>query len=378
MKILWINWRDIKNPKAGGAEVHLHEMSRGLVKRGHDVSVLASKFENSKRREVIDGYKVIRRGGWKTFSLSAIKWVKRNECKFDVIIEDINKLPLYIPFMLHDPKIVAFTHHLNRRIYFEEVNPLFGLAFFPLESMMPFLYTKLLKVPLLTVSKSTRRELIKLRADPQQITCIYNGINYQKYDAETPPSWDQKTPYPSLLYIDRLKRYKQPTHALLAFKLVKNRFPQAKLFLAGKGELYEKLKDMTKKLGLGRSVKILGFVSHENKVELYKKSWIHVETSMKEGWGLTNIEAAACGTPTVAYSAPGINESIIQGRTGILVNKRSPKMLGKAILRLISKKEKLKEMSRKAYTFSKRFRWKESIKELEEFLKRLVSNENGN
>ena len=61
--ILFINWRDIRNPEAGGAEVHLHEISSRIAARGNKVTVLASSFDGSADEEEIDGVRVVRCGG---------------------------------------------------------------------------------------------------------------------------------------------------------------------------------------------------------------------------------------------------------------------------------------------------------------------------
>ncbi|MCK4236487.1 MAG: glycosyltransferase family 1 protein, partial [Candidatus Krumholzibacteria bacterium] len=64
MKVLAINWRDIRNPEAGGAEVHLHEILSHLILWGHEASMISASFEGCIGEETIDGIRIIRRGHW--------------------------------------------------------------------------------------------------------------------------------------------------------------------------------------------------------------------------------------------------------------------------------------------------------------------------
>src|SRR5512137_549454 len=100
MRILVINWRDVKNPLAGGAEIYFQEIFRRIVARGHEVTQLAVNFPGAARTEVIDGIRIIRRGGANTFNFAVWAGLNRilKDGSYDVVIDDLNKIPFYSPW----------------------------------------------------------------------------------------------------------------------------------------------------------------------------------------------------------------------------------------------------------------------------------------
>jgi glycosyltransferase involved in cell wall biosynthesis len=95
-------------------------------------------------------------------------------------------------------------------------------------------------------------------------------------------------------------------------------------------------------------------------------------TSSKEGWGISNLEAAACGTPSVASDAPGLRESVQHGRTGVLVPHGDVGALAEAIDGLLRDHESRERMGRQARTFAEGYTWQASSDAFETYLLRLV------
>ena len=129
----------------------------------------------------------------------------------------------------------------------------------------------------------------------------------------------------------------------------------------------------TSELGLGDRVEFLGFVSEERKVELLRRSWIHVLTSAKEGWGISNLEAAACATPTVASDVEGLRESVIQGETGLLVPHEDVDALVGALVSLLDEPETRARMGVAARRFAEAYSWDASARRVEQVLRRVVA-----
>jgi len=355
LNALWIQWRDIRHPWSGGAEVYMHEVCRRLARKGVNVHAVTSWFPGLKRFEEMDGYTVERVGTHDNYILHIPRILKRYSEWADVIVEDTSKAPLMTPLLRprKNVAVVAVVHHLNRGIYFYELPLLKAIIAYALESLMPRLYTHLPRTLLVTVSESTKRELIKLGANPDKITIVPNGITVTKNNDDFHPPL--KDPRPTVIYFSRIKRYKQPHHALLAFRRVLREVPDAKLIVAGKGS--QTLFKYVEKLGMTHAVEMYGEVDEETKMKILCRAWILIQASMKEGFGLTVLEAAACRTPTVAYNVPGLRDSVKHMETGILVEPGNIEAFAEAVIRLLRDSKLRSRLAENAYRWAQRFDW---------------------
>ncbi|MFX0212390.1 MAG: glycosyltransferase family 4 protein, partial [Candidatus Hodarchaeota archaeon] len=186
------------------------------------------------------------------------------------------------------------------------------------------------------------------------VSVIYNGLDHELYK----PNPILKSPYPHIVYLGRIKKYKNIVHLLRAMKSLVNlkQLSKVKLSIAGRGD-YEELKKAVEELGLSNYVELLGEVSDLEKVKLYNKGWVYVSASSREGWGLTVIEANACGTPAIAYRVPGLRNTVIDGKTGLLVPHGDVRALGEAMLRMLTDDELRFRLSRGAIEWAKQFSW---------------------
>ena len=362
MRILAVNWRDIENPEAGGAEIHLHKILNRLAYKGYEIILVSSKYKGCKNREIIDRIKVIRIGNKYIFNL-AFFWyyiTKLRNDDFDIIIDDISKIPLCIPFFIRKSKVVAIVHHIHGKTLFRELPLLVAFCIYIAEKVLiPIFYRKSMVI---TVSESTRDELFRMGINPKNIRVIHNGIDNGYTGGE-------KSKKPVIIYFGRVKRYKRLDHLLRAFKIVKEVVPEVDLIIAGKGDNYKELITQSKKLGISDSVKFLREVSEEDKIKLLQTAWVFVTTSEKEGWGITVIESNACGTPVIAYNVPGLRDSIKHGYNGLLVEDGNNKALAEAIINALNDKELRKELSRNAIEWAKKFSWDKSTIEFEKVVR---------
>nr|MDO8135731.1 glycosyltransferase family 4 protein [Candidatus Njordarchaeum guaymaensis] len=370
MRLLWLNWRDIKHPWAGGAEIHLHEIAKRLANAGYDITVLSSHFGNMPREESIDGYRAVRVGDHYRYPLAVHMLLKNLVDDYDVVIEDVNKVPIYAPLRHSSTKrVLTIVHHLNRAIFFEELPLPKALIAYVLETMMPSIYTNFFGVPIVAVSDSTRRELLSLKANPSNVTVVQNGIDNEAYKPLANDLWKQKTSEPTIVYLGRLKRYKQPLHAIFAFELIQKQFETAKLVVIGEGEMLHSLKE-TVALHNVPNVHFTGHIKDAEKIELLRKAWITLQTSKKEGWGLGVIEAAACGTPSVVYDVPGLRDCVHNKVTGLIVKPRIEELASTAVA-LLKDEGELRSMSESALDHSKNFDWNKSAEKFGEILEGL-------
>mgnify|MGYP002622627928 CR=1 FL=1 len=367
LRILVVNWLDRENPQSGGAETHLHEIFGRLARRGHDVHALVSGWSGCAPRAELDGIDVHRAGRRYTFSLAAPRYFRRHLAghAFDVIVEDLNKVPLFTRFWTRAP-VVLLAHHLFGTTAFQAGPFPVALATWWLERPLPLLYRG---IPTIAVSESTRADLVSRGLEPGVIDVIPNGIDIEQFT----PAPEEKAVSPRLVFVGRLKEYKRVDLILQAVARLEAIGIRVDFDVVGKGERESALRAQAEALGLDDRVRFHGFVSEEEKLDFMRRSWIHVLTSPKEGWGISAIEAAACGTPTVASDAPGLRESVVDGETGLLVPHGDVDALTGALERLIRDVELRRRLARQARTFAERFSWDESASATESLLRRVAA-----
>ncbi len=363
MRILVVNWLDRENPQAGGAEVHLHEIFGRLASRGHEVTLLCSGWSGSASRCNLDGIEVHRVGGRYSFNLAAPWYFRRHlqAREYDVIVEDLNKVPVFAPWWSTIP-VVLIVHHLFGSTAFQEASFPVATATWLLERPVPRVFRDL---PVVAVSDSTRLDLVERGMDPKRIAVIPNGVDLERL---TPDPNGERSELPTLLYLGRLKKYKRIDLIILALAELKDRGVACRLIVAGKGDHRDALEHQCEELGISDMVVFPGFVSEEEKLRLLRSSWLHVLTSPKEGWGIIIIEAAACGTPSVASDSPGLRDSVIDGRTGVLVPHGAPQVLADVLQRLLKDHQTLEAMGHEARAFAEGFAWDDSADSMEAML----------
>ena len=346
MKILWINHRDPKHPQAGGAEVRLYEIARRLVKMGHEVTVLCEKANSLPNEEALEGVKIKRIGGKVTIHILAPLYVKRHGHEYDVIIDDIaHAVPWYSPLVTKTP-VTAQIHHIHREVVYIELPKPLAWAVSQAEKTMAKVYKHFI-----AVSQSTKEELTRrFRVNPERIAVVPNGVDLEKYKP------GPKDPRPTILWVGRIKKYKNLDHLLKAYKIVKQEIPYAQLIIIGTGDHEQKIKELARKLEL-RDAYFLGKIPEKEKIRWMRRAWIIVSTSMIEGWGITVTEAAACKTPAIAYNVPGLRDSVKHMQTGILVEPGDMEQLAKAITWLLADSSLRNKLSENAYRYAQSFSW---------------------
>ena len=120
---------------------------------------------------------------------------------------------------------------------------------------------------------------------------------------------------------------------------------------------------MSRKLGLFGKIKFWGYVSEKKKFELLKRAWVMVNPSVREGWGLVNIEANLMGTPVVAYRSPGLVDAVKDGVSGVIVRENNPEEMAKVVIDLLKDKGRREELERGAKKWAGQFSWERAGKE---------------
>ena len=356
MNILVVNYRDRLHPAAGGAEKHLHRIFSLIAESGHKVVLLTTAFPGCKPRETVDGIEVIRKGGDLLFQLTVAMNIRKldREFNFDMVVEDLNKLPLFTPFLTNKPVLVQM-HHLWRGSIFHEASFPVAFVVWAFERMIPWFYRK---QPFVVVSPSTKRELEEIGIAEDRISVIYNGsdddVAIPVADA-APVEEESSVPY--FLWLSRVHRYKGIWTALEAFEEFAENHPDVKLVVAGGGPLLKKIPAWLKERGLEEHVELLGFVSSEKKRKLLANAVALLQTSFKEGWGLTVVEAAKLGTTTIASDVPGLRDSVRNGETGLLFPVGDAHTCAMEMDRLYSDDDLRTRLSQAAKSYAGEFRW---------------------
>jgi glycosyltransferase involved in cell wall biosynthesis len=364
VKLLVVNWQDRENPQAGGAEVHLHEVFGRIAARGHQVDLLCSGFPGSESETVLDGIRVFRVGTRYTFPMYARACYEEGLARngYDVVIEDLNKVPLYTP-RWRVQRLVVLVHHLFGATAFREAPIPVAAAVWLSERPLASLYGG---HPFQAVSQSTADDLADRGIPRSMIRVIYNGVDAGHYT----PDWSRRAADPTFAYLGRLKRYKRVDIVLRAFAQLNA--ADAKLEIAGQGDHRPALESLGRSLGLGDRLRFLGYVDEDEKVDLLRRAWATVLASPKEGWGISNLESAACGTPVIAGDSPGIRESVIDGETGFLVPATDVSAFAAAMRGLVAQPDLVRSLGEGGRRFAEQFTWEraadETLRHLEEVI----------
>jgi glycosyltransferase involved in cell wall biosynthesis len=356
LSILIMNWRDIRNPDAGGAEVFTHEVARRWASRGHNVSLLTSRFEGSLTEEIIDGVRVVRNGNrFAVYSRTKQAYLRTFRSGIDLVIDEINTRPFFAPQYVNGGAIVyALIFQLAREFWsYETPFPVSVIGRYWLEERWLRAYRDL---PTFTVSQSTHADLLALGF--RNIIVVPVGLSI-KPDSELPI----KESKPTLVFVGRLKRAKLPDHAIQAFSILRQSLPNAQLWVIGDGYLRPGLERRAPK-----GVVFFGRLPEGKKVELIRRAHLLLCPAVREGWGLTITEASALGTPAIGYQVPGTRDAILDGETGFLVPFGATGELARTALRVMTNEELKERISRNCLAHAKKFDWDVTANQMMEFM----------
>lgn len=374
MNILIFSWRGPGHLNAGGAEISTHEHAKGWVRSGHRVTLFTSSFLGGKKKKIIDGVNIIR-DGRQVFGVQwqAIKWyLFGDHPKYELVVDQFHGIPFFTPLFVRVKKL-AFIHEVTKEVWMSNIwpNPFFQILAILGMFLEPFIFRIFYRnIPFMTVSESTKKDLISWGIASKNITVIHNGINTPTFKS-LPAKEGRKI----LIFLGSLSKDKGIEDALRIFSIFDKSNFDLQFWIVGRGTpSYSKsLKQKTKQLGIDGKVKFWGYVSEDKKFELLAQAHLLINPSIREGWGLVVIEAAAVGTPTVGYNVPGLKDSIVNGKTGIL-SPPNPESCAKEILSLLNNKEYYQILRRNCLKWSKRFRWEKSVKQSLGLIKKIISN----
>ncbi len=347
-RLLVLNERDPRHPQAGGAEVHLREIFRRLAAAGDAVTLLASGFPGAAAEEEVDGVRVLRLGAGRLGYYARVPGAYRRlraPAPFDVVVEDLNKFPFFARFWVREP-LVVLTHHFFGRTAFRQTAAPVAAALVAAEWLVPRLYRGL---PVVAVSESTRAELVRGGLRRADVCVVPNGIDHRRYR----PGSGARAPEATVLALGRVEPYKRTELLVDAIAAL----PGVRLVVAGTGAGLGAVRARVAARGVADRVELRGFVDEDQKVRLLQTAHVVACASEKEGWGLTVVEAAACGTPAVVTDVPGLRDAVRDGETGLLVPAGDAAALARALARVLDDAALRGRLAAGAARWAARFDW---------------------
>ncbi len=366
MRILIFNWKDVRHPQAGGAEYVTHEFAKELVRRNHEVIIFTSKSPVLKNIETIDGVTMIRYGNLYTVHLHACLYYFRHLKNWpDVVIDQFHGIPFFTPLYIKKCKL-AYIHEVAGEIWHTNFK-------FPLNQIgyifEKFQFQIYKNIYFLTHSSSTKKELITYNVAAEKITVISPTVAMLKSKTLS------KNKNPTLIYLGRLAPIKRIELLLTATSQLEKIIAHLSVWIVGSGnkDYIQKLIDQVNSSRLGKTIKFFNSVSEIKKYELLQKAWINIHPSIKEGYGLTVVEAARMGTPTIAFYVGGLRDIIQHRKTGVLVKPESSVAMSAAIKELIEHPNQRIRMGQRAYRWSQsQPSWTVQTRKLETLLRSLA------
>jgi glycosyltransferase involved in cell wall biosynthesis len=306
VRICVLNWRDLAHPSAGGAEVYTEHVLRRWVAAGHQVTLVCAAVAGRPADEIVDGYRVVRRGSrFGVYGAARQWWQDHGRGKFDVVIDTTNTVPFFAHEWVDDgAKVIGLFHQTCEEIWRYNAPPVASLL--GRRVLEPSWIRRYADVPVLAVSDSTKHALASFGVD--RVTVVPEGFEPPAEIVRAP-----KETVPTLVFVARMVPYKRPEDVALAVQIARKEMPDLQAWMIGGGPQLDKLRSRAPE-----GVHYLGRVDEDEKMRRLSAAHAHVATSIREGWGLVVSEAAAVGTPTIAYDAPGLRDST-RAAGGVLV-----------------------------------------------------------
>lgn len=361
MHILVFSWRDPKHLLAGGAEQSMHEHMKGWVKAGNKVTLFSSKIKDLAVYDKIDGVEIIRQGNqYLSVQIAGFLYYLKNKNYFDLIVDQFHGIPFFTPLYVKKP-ILAVLQEVAKEVWFKNpfifpINIVVGLIGYILEPVFFLLYKN---CKFMVGSNSAKEDLIKFGIFDKNITVVPHGVLLPK---KIP---DHKVTNPKVItYFGPLTGDKGIMDALKTFSII-NRLGNYKFYIIGRPETdnyYRKVMQKVNKYKLKEKITFYKRPSDEEKFEILSKSYLLINPSIREGWGLVNIEANVVGTPVIAYPSQGLIDSVKNGASGVITNEKTPDCLATEICNLVNDKTKYQKLSIGAKRWASMFSWEKSRK----------------
>jgi glycosyltransferase involved in cell wall biosynthesis len=362
VNIVWLSWKDIHHPEAGGAELVSDRIRQNLVKDGHKVTLITAAYAGSKSAENVKGVQTLRQGGKFSVYMKARRAYKNITEPVDLIIDEMNTIPFFGCFYPGSAKKVLLTYQLARSVWFYQIMFPISIIGYILEPIYLRILSKRYAL-VLTESESTKSDLQNYGFKATNIEVFRVGM-----ETNRPTKLPSATLGNNIVFLGALRPMKRPIDALRAFESARDNNPSLTLTLAGStsGSHANKVITYVDESRHRDHITMAGRVSEKEKTELLRNADAILVTSVKEGWGLIVTEANSQGTPAIVYDTDGLRDSVLKDKTGKIVPSGDFSAMGATLNELLKDPIKYSEIRKNAFEHSKQFTFKNSY---EDFIK---------
>ncbi len=343
-----LNWRDISNPSAGGAEVVVDNIIE-FLRKGNKITFFTSYFPGSRHIEQHGSLRILRRGSMFTVYLHALLYLLKNRRNFDAVVESVSTVPFFTPLVFNKKKVIIVHHFMGRRVFLEL--PFYkAFAAYIAEKLIPVLYKKSFFI---AMSGSVAEELKNAHVRGVRISVCNPDASF-RFNEMCKARHYKKFALPTIVTVSRLMRYKRVGLLIQLFSKLPKELG-ARLIIIGSGKEEHALKLLSKRLNIGNKIKFAGAVSEREKTKYLKKAWVFATASSMEGFGLSVLEAEKCGTPAVVFGVGGISEALRNNYSGFVVREGDYGSYVSKLHKLLADQELRSKMSANALVYGRKF-----------------------
>ncbi len=364
-KVVILSRRGLAHPRAGGAERYIHEIFKRLTE-DYDVTILSENRGTNHFTEEIDGIRYVNVSGPLHRLAIPLSFLMKEGKHADVLIDHQDvAVPWFSPLFARTRKISVIHQIVGDIFYYELARPWSDLAFFG----EPTVYKMYSGTTIVASAPSTAADHVILGIPEERIAVITPGRASTNVASSPLGERDQR----SISSVTRLMHYKGLQHVLGAFRLVLRTYPETVLKLAGSGPYEQSLRNIAQRLGVFKNVQFLGRVSDHGKFDLFRRSRVAVAASVRDGYGISVIDANSVGTPVVGWDVSGLRDSIIDKKTGLLAPFPDEAILAERIVTLLTDDDFWTSLSGNALNWAGQHSWERSATQFQRVLDAVLS-----
>ena len=347
-RIHMVAWRDLDDPEAGGSELHAHEIAKRWAAAGIEVTQRTSGIAGQGSSVQRSGYRAERRSGrYGVFPSVIGGGLSTRRDPGSALVEIWNGMPFFSPLWFRGPRITVL-HHVHDEMWQMTLPGLLGSLGDTIERRLaPPFYRR---ERIVTLSASSRHEIVeRLRLPPDHVVVAPPGISSRYRPGSN------RHDRPLVVAVGRLVPVKRVDLLIKELAQVRRRVPDLEAVIIGEGYERPALEALRRSLGADTWLSMPGFVEEDKLISWYQQAWVVASASLREGWGMTLTEAAACATPSVATNIAGHRDAVSHYHSGILVDDVSS--LSTGIIEVLTDERLRRTLQDGALSWSEHFSW---------------------